>query len=372
MAGSDDEGERGGEEEQGAAEPQEKGEEAEQEEEEEQQAAAEPQEKEGDAEEEAPVTEKTAQDVFGADDSDEEDAGKKAKDDDDGDASAGKASDDSDGEPQRKLKRKKAKDDDDGDASGGKASDDSDEEAPRKLKRKHKEKKEKKSKKEKPAKKRRTRAEGPAAVEEEEAAGMKEVRNWDNSDDEEEAIGRGDVFDTETGKAVKGEKEVGGKLSKRELSEVMFRERKNMRDFITTLKDAAYEDKEAYKSKQMATGKTALLAKLKDELCVKRKQAIYLQEGVLKSLKVWLEPLEDKKAKSLPNLTLLLEVIKLLFHLPIDEDHREVALDPKMPSATKDYLDYVKESDIGKAIQFIKKTHQADKSSEIYRAAARL
>ena len=28
-----------------------------------------------------------------------------------------------------------------------------------------------------------------------------------------------------------------------------------------------------------------------------------------------------------------------------------MALDPKMPTATKDYLDYVKESDIGKAIQ---------------------
>jgi hypothetical protein len=222
-----------------------------------------------------PAEEMTNQDVFG--DSDDEDGGK--KDGSESDASAGSGSE-SDGDARGKRKRKGKKD----------------------------KKERKKSKKDKSGKKGKTRAEGSL----DEVQQLKQVFE-DSEDDGSEG---GEVFDTETGDKVE-ERQKSGKLTKRELSELAYKERTAMRAFITSLKDAANKDKvgarqgpripretlpvrtprvqsvvqltqcpcaylsqESYAERKMATEKTCLLAKLKSELIIKRKQDIYLQEGV--------------------------------------------------------------------------------------------
>lgn len=301
----------------------------------------------------------TNADVFGDDDDDDDDKpAEKSKKGDDSDASKGGGSDSD--EPQqlkkkgrKKLTRTAASDDSD--------AEEEDEPAPQK-KKKEKEKKEKGKKK----KSKRRRGDESEENSDKEADNVKAFLD---SDDGEAMSGNEDEEEAEQ---IAKEGGLKKKLTKSDKQKIQNKEKEYIERFVVELKKAAFADKDSYKKKETATRKMSMLEELKRELSVHRKHALYLEAGVLKSLKLWLDPLDDqKRVSSLPNRKLIADVVELLLGLPIDEDHQNVAIGTS--SDRKDYLDYVTESEVGHAVMFIKKALSKDgKNTAAYRAATQV
>ena len=179
--------------------------------------------------------------------------------------------------------------------------------SPRKKKEKKKKEKKKKEKKkrgreekESRPKKRKKRSGGSDEGSEggaSDAEASKEKRVFEESDDDAEL--RDEGIDLETGEVVasKGKAGPGMKLSKKEMRERRERELLRFTKFINDLKKAALEDRNAYKERKTATSKLEKLEQLRTELMKKRTQQDYMEMGILKSLKLWLDPL-DHEAKT--------------------------------------------------------------------------
>uniref|UniRef100_A0A7S4P0L4 TFIIS N-terminal domain-containing protein n=1 Tax=Guillardia theta TaxID=55529 RepID=A0A7S4P0L4_GUITH len=194
----------------------------------------------------------------------------------------------------------------------------------------------------------------------------------DSDDDEEDAINRGDVVDTETGEAVTSSKLKGKRLGKRDQKELMEKEKEQMKKFINDLKNAALDDMEAYKRRQTAMKKMELLPKLVEEISKSRKQQMYIELGILKSMKLWLDPLKDgsfkDRASSLPNKKLLAEVCQLLLKLPLESGR--TGTDGKM--FTTDNMQFLLDSEIARSVRFITNAFKDDMSCEACRLAQKV
>jgi hypothetical protein len=187
----------------------------------------------------------------------------------------------------------------------------SDEDSSSQKKKKKKEKKKKEKKKrgreedESRPKKRKKRSSGGDSDGggSDAEAHNKEKRVFEESDDDAEL--RDEGIDLETGEVVASKGKPGQKRSKKEIREMRERELTRIKDFVLKLKKAALEDRNAYKEKKMATKKMELLETLRTELARKRTQQDYLEMDILKSLKLWLDPLDHEattfKAKVYPH-----------------------------------------------------------------------
>lgn len=123
---------------------------------------------------------------------------------------------------------------------------------------------------------------------------------------------------------------------------------------ITSMREAAEEDRELNKSGQPATKKIAILKPVMSQLIKKDLQLAFLEHNMLNVLTDWLAPLPNK---SLPCLQIRESILRLLsdvsiyFDLNITERFN-FALFFQFPIIDKSYL---KQSGIGKAVMYLYK-----------------
>jgi hypothetical protein len=210
----------------------------------------------------------------------------------------------------------------------------------------------------------------------EEEADNKEKRVFEESDDDAEE--RDEGIDLETGEVV-ASKAKSGKYSKKDRREMREKELQRMKDFISKLKRAALDDRNAYKEKRMATKKMELVEQLRVELQRKRTQQDYLELGVLKSLRLWLDPLDPEaktfkaRAGCLPNKKLLAATLELIYDLPMEGIKKSTEKTKAADAhAIHDNMELVEESEIGKSVRFVQNAMETDKTSQAFQMAMRV
>jgi hypothetical protein len=254
--------------------------------------------------------------------------------------------------------------------------------SPRKGKKKEKKKKEKKRKRGREEKEDKPKKRGKRSRDDDEGANYsddagsgkeasKEKRVFEESEDDAEE--RDEGIDLETGEVV-ASKAKSGKYSKKAKREMRERELNKIQEFVKQLKNAALTDRNAFKEKKMATKKLELLDTLKVELSRARTQQDYLENGILKSLKLWLDPLDNdaksfkQRAASLPNRKLLASTLELILDLPME--HIKKATEKGGEHTFHDNMGLVEESEIGKSVRFVQNALESEgKDTQAYKAA---
>lgn len=228
----------------------------------------------------------------------------------------------------------------------------------RKRDKKEKKKKRKREEKEESAKKRKRRSGGGSNA----GSGGEEPANdefteknvFQESDDDAEE--RDEGIDLETNEVV-ASKQKKGKFTKKEKAELRRAELQRINTFVSKLKRAALDDRNAFKERRMATRKMEMLDELKNELLRARTQQDYLEAGILNSLKLWLDPLDHEaktfkaRANSLPNKKLLAETLQLIYDLPMENIKRTT--EKGNVTTFHDNMDKVEDSEIGRSVRFI-------------------
>ncbi|KAK7353970.1 hypothetical protein VNO80_19426 [Phaseolus coccineus] len=114
---------------------------------------------------------------------------------------------------------------------------------------------------------------------------------------------------------------------------------------MAVLEVTAEEDTDLNRQEKPAINKLKKLPLLTEVLSKKQLQLEFLDHGVLKLLKNWLEPLPDG---SLPNINIRTEILRILNEFPIDLEQY-------------DRREQLKKSGLGKVIMFLSKSHEENR-----------
>ncbi|KAF9896886.1 Transcription factor iws1, partial [Lobosporangium transversale] len=88
--------------------------------------------------------------------------------------------------------------------------------------------------------------------------------------------------------------------------------------FVAKMREAAFSDIDSKLKHQSALAKVRMLPTVKKQLNKSHMHNIFLENGILEAMKLWLEPLQDA---SLPSLDIIQDFLDLLEILPIQTDH---------------------------------------------------
>ncbi|KAF9083719.1 Transcription factor iws1 [Mortierella sp. AD031] len=88
--------------------------------------------------------------------------------------------------------------------------------------------------------------------------------------------------------------------------------------FVANMREAAFADIEARLHKKIPKEKIGMLELVKAQLNKLYIHSTFLDNGILESMKLWLEPLSDA---SLPSLDIIVDILDILDTLPIEAHH---------------------------------------------------